>query len=79
MKLYRAALNGDWAVAKEIYDKYEDEIGVELTAHGNTALHVAAQANRIDFLKKLLKMMNAKDLAKTNKIGCTVFFYAAAS
>ena len=77
--MYRAALNGDWAVAKDIYDKYEGEIRVELTAHGNTALHVAAQANRIDFLKKLLKRMSAEDLAKKNKIGCTALFYAAGS
>ncbi|KAK9181463.1 hypothetical protein WN944_024600 [Citrus x changshan-huyou] len=81
LKLYRAALNGDWAVAKEIYDKYEDEIGVEITSHGNTALHVAAQANRTDFVKELVKMkkMKAEDLAKRNQIGCTALFYAAAS
>ncbi|KAL9411955.1 hypothetical protein AB3S75_045539 [Citrus x aurantiifolia] len=79
LKLYRAALNGDWAVAKEIYDEDDREIGVEITNHGNTALHVAAEANRIDFVKKLLKSMSAEDLAKQNKIGCTALFYAAAS
>ncbi|KAH9678656.1 ANK REP REGION domain-containing protein [Citrus sinensis] len=79
LKLYRAALNGDWAVAKDIYDKYKVEIGQEITNLGNTALHVAAQANCIDFVKELLKMMSTEDLAKKNKIGCTAFFYAAAS
>ncbi|KAH9647950.1 hypothetical protein KPL70_025390 [Citrus sinensis] len=63
----------------DIYDKYEDEIGQEITNLGNTALHVAAQANCIDFVKELLKMMSTEDLAKKNKIGCTAFFYAAGS
>ncbi|KAH9647948.1 hypothetical protein KPL70_025390 [Citrus sinensis] len=56
-----------------------DEIGQEITNLGNTALHVAAQANCIDFVKELLKMMSTEDLAKKNKIGCTAFFYAAGS
>ena len=66
-------------MAKDIYDKYKVEIGQEITNLGNTALHVAAQANCIDFVKELLKMMSTEDLAKKNKIGCTAFFYAAAS
>lgn len=66
-------------MAKDIYEKNEGEIGDEITRLGDTALHVAAQANCIDFVKELLKMMSTDDLAKKNKIGCTAFFYAAAS
>ncbi|KAK9181460.1 hypothetical protein WN944_024597 [Citrus x changshan-huyou] len=79
LKLYRAALNGDWAVAKDIYDKDEGEIRVGITKHGDTALHVAAQANRIDFVKELVKMMKTEDIAKPNKLKCTALFYAAGS
>ncbi|KAL9411948.1 hypothetical protein AB3S75_045534 [Citrus x aurantiifolia] len=79
LKLYRAALNGDWARAKVIYDEHKDEIGDVITRLGDTALHVAAAANRIDFVKKLVKKMKVKDLAKRNRIGCTALFYAAAS
>ncbi|KDO39163.1 hypothetical protein CISIN_1g037504mg [Citrus sinensis] len=81
LKLYRVALNGDWARAKVIYDEHKDEIGDVITRLGDTALHVAAAANRIDFVKKLVKKMKAEnlDLAKRNRIGCTALFYAAAS
>ena len=79
LKLYRAALKGDWAKAKVIYDEHKDAIGDVITRLGDTALHIAAAANRIDFAKKLVKRMEAEDLAKTNRVGCTALFYAAAS
>ncbi|KAK9226932.1 hypothetical protein WN943_011980 [Citrus x changshan-huyou] len=80
LKLYRAALNGDWAVAKGIYDVYEGDILEAITAAGDTALHVAAVAKRIGFAKELVKIMKPENLAKQNeKKKCTALVFAAAS
>ncbi|KAH9747295.1 PGG domain-containing protein [Citrus sinensis] len=79
LQTYRAALNGDWAVAKSIYDVYEGEIGIAIAKRGDTALRIAAAGKYIEFLKELVKIMEAEDLAKPNKHGGTALFYAAAS
>lgn len=79
LKLHRAAIKGDWAVAKGIYDEHKDEIGVTITSRGDTALHIAAVANHIDFVKELVKIMRAEHLAQKNKAGCTALSYAAAA
>lgn len=75
LQTYRAALNGDWAVAKSIYDVYEGEIGIAIAKRGDTALRIAAAGKHIEFVK----IMEAEDLAKPNKHGGTALFYAAAS
>lgn len=79
MQTYRAALNGDWAVAKSIYDVYEGEIGIAITKRGDTALHIAAAGKHIEFEKELVKIMKAGDLARPNNYGGADLFYAAAS
>lgn len=80
LKLYRAALNGDWAVAKGIYDVYEGDILEGITEAGDTALHVAALAKHIGFAKELVKIIKPENLAKKNeKKKCTALFFAAAS
>ncbi|KAJ4702471.1 Ankyrin repeat family protein [Melia azedarach] len=79
LKLYRAALNGDWEVAGRIYDDSGENIGVRLAKNGDTALHIAAAAKRIDFVKKLVAKMSKDDLAKRNEVGSTALFFAAAS
>ncbi|KAJ4702447.1 Ankyrin repeat family protein [Melia azedarach] len=79
LKLYRAALNGDWEVAKRVYDDCEEDIGVEISEKGGTALHIAAAAKHIDFVKELVKRMNENDLSKQNSVGSTALFFAAAS
>ncbi|KDO77340.1 hypothetical protein CISIN_1g043183mg, partial [Citrus sinensis] len=71
LQTYRAALNGDWAVAKSIYDVYEGEIGIAIAKRGDTALRIAAAGKYIEFLKELVKIMEAEDLAKPNKHGGT--------
>ncbi|KAJ4702506.1 Ankyrin repeat family protein [Melia azedarach] len=80
LKLYRAALNGDWEAAKRIQDDCEENIGVlEISEIGETALHIAAEAKHIDFVKELVKIMNENDLEKKNKNEETALFNAAAS
>ncbi|KAH9795621.1 PGG domain-containing protein [Citrus sinensis] len=79
LQTYRAALNGDWAVAKSIYDVYEGEIGIAIAKRGDTALRIAAAGKYIEFVKELVKIMEAEDLAKPNKHGGTALSYAAAS
>ncbi|KAJ4702508.1 Ankyrin repeat family protein [Melia azedarach] len=80
LKLYRAAINGDWEAAKRINDDCEENIGIlEISSKGDTALHIATAAKRIDFVKKLVKIMNENDLAKQNGFGMTAVYFAAAS
>ncbi|KAJ4702427.1 Ankyrin repeat family protein [Melia azedarach] len=79
LKLYRAALNGDWKAAKSIYDEHKDDIQVGLSKRGDTALHIAATATRIDFVKELVKIMNEDDLKRQNDAGSTALALAAVS
>lgn len=79
LQTYRAALNGDRAVAKSIYDVYEGEIGIAIAKRGDTALRIAAAGKYIEFVKELVKIMEAEDLARLNKYGGTALSYAAAS
>ncbi|KAJ4702411.1 Ankyrin repeat family protein [Melia azedarach] len=79
LTLYRAALNGDWAEAKSVYDDCKESIGVEISGKGHTALHIAVGAKRIDFVKELVKIMNENDLKKPNNDGSTALHFAAAS
>lgn len=67
-------------MAKGIYDVYEGEFREAITRGGETALHVAAVAERVGFAKELLKIMDPGDLAKENKTtNSTALFFAAAS
>ncbi|KAJ4702415.1 Ankyrin repeat family protein [Melia azedarach] len=79
LRLYRAALNGDWAEAKSIYHDCKESIGVEISGKGHTALHIAVGAKRIGFVKELVKIMNENDLEKRNNDGSTALHFAAAS
>ncbi|KAL5842801.1 hypothetical protein ACOSQ3_013404 [Xanthoceras sorbifolium] len=81
LKLYRAAVNGDWEIAKSIFEKYPGDILAKISKVDDTPLHMAAAANRTRFVKELVihKHMKKDDLATTNKEGKTAFCHAAAS
>ncbi|KAJ4702498.1 Ankyrin repeat family protein [Melia azedarach] len=78
LKLYRAALNGNWEEARRIQGNCEENIGVlKISDIGETALHIAAEAKQIGFVKALVKTMDEDDLKKKNNHGDTALHYAA--
>ncbi|KAJ0082595.1 hypothetical protein Patl1_12329 [Pistacia atlantica] len=79
LKLYQAALSGDWSMAEDIYKKHKNDIRARISKEGDTALHIAAAAEQTDFLKKLVDNINKEDLATTNNAGNTAFCLAAVS
>ncbi|KAJ0017553.1 hypothetical protein Pint_12306 [Pistacia integerrima] len=79
LKLYQAALRGDWSMAEGIYKKHKNDIRVRISKEGDTALHIAAAAEQTDFLKKLVDNINKEDLATINNAGNTAFCLAAVS
>ncbi|XP_044497018.1 ankyrin repeat-containing protein NPR4-like isoform X2 [Mangifera indica] len=79
LKLYRAALSGDWSIAEGIYKEHKNDLTARISKEGDTALHIAAAAEQTDFLKKQVENINKEDLATTNKAGNTAFCLAAVS
>ncbi|XP_031247663.1 ankyrin repeat-containing protein NPR4-like [Pistacia vera] len=79
LKLYQAALSGDWSMAEGIYKKHKNDIRARISKEGDTALHIAAAAEQTDFLKNLVDNINKEDLATTNNAGNTAFCLAAVS
>ncbi|KAH7534688.1 hypothetical protein JRO89_XSUnG0002800 [Xanthoceras sorbifolium] len=79
--LYVAALKDDWGKAEDIYKNYPGDVVARLSDVGNTALHVAAAAGHINFVKQLVmgNYMKENDLEKKNKEGDTAFTLAAMS
>lgn len=77
-KLYRAALDDDWQTAETIFESHEDYVKASLSKLGETALHVAASAGRIDFVKNLLGY-SPQVLKLTDYFGQTALSLAAAS
>ncbi|KAI9178582.1 hypothetical protein LWI28_028187 [Acer negundo] len=81
LKLYGAAVKGDWGTAKSIFDKYPEDIQARISKAEDTALHIAAAANRTLFVKELVNSihMNVDYLATENKEKNTAFCLAAAA
>ncbi|XP_021750389.1 ankyrin repeat-containing protein ITN1-like [Chenopodium quinoa] len=79
--LYQAALDGDWEKAEMIFKVDNKWMTAKITKHGDTALHIAAAAMHLDFVKKLARRMhdNNVDLTSTNIHNNTAFCNAAAS
>ncbi|ONI01278.1 hypothetical protein PRUPE_6G131400 [Prunus persica] len=64
--LHKAALRGDWKTAKSI-------------SGWETALHIAAGARHVHFVKELVQMMDAEDLALQDNKKNTALSFAAAT
>ncbi|KAF5472656.1 hypothetical protein F2P56_009355 [Juglans regia] len=77
--LYQAALKGDWHAVEAILEKYLDAIRNPITKANDTALHIAALAERASFVRELVKRMNPADLELTNKQENMAICFAAAS
>ena len=80
-ELYIYALKDNWDRAQSIFDKFTGMMRIRLTANGDTALHIAAEANSTTFVQGLVSPghMSTKDLEIKNSDGNTAFCIAAIS
>ncbi|KAL2926548.1 Ankyrin repeat-containing protein ITN1 [Bienertia sinuspersici] len=79
VRLYRAAMKGDWSIISLIMHQSPSWICAKITKGGETVLHIAAAAKHVEVVKKLVKIMCFDSLALTNKIGNTALCFAAVS
>lgn len=77
--LLLAALKGDWDFAREFFILNPQALCARITRNQETALHVAAGARHIIFVRELADLMTPDDLAVRNKVGNTALCFAAAS
>ncbi|XP_021861320.2 uncharacterized protein [Spinacia oleracea] len=79
VRLYQAALDGDWEKASRIFEKDRSWITAPITKHEDTVLHIAAASKHPHFVTKLLGLMIEEDLEITNTNRNTAFCFAASS
>ncbi|KAM0010900.1 putative ankyrin repeat-containing domain, PGG domain, leucine-rich repeat domain superfamily [Helianthus debilis subsp. tardiflorus] len=83
VRLYEAAIKGDWRAAKPILDKRPDVIRFAITENYETLLHVAASAESTkaveEFVTNLVNLMDKKDLELQNTNCSTALSLAAAA
>lgn len=79
VKLYQAAMNGDWSTVNVINIQSPSWICAKISNGGETALHIAAAAKHIELVQKLVGIMSAESLALTNNVGNTALCFAAVS
>ncbi|WCJ27069.1 Ankyrin repeat family protein [Euphorbia peplus] len=79
LKLYKAAINGDMSEAMAILINHSEEITAttRLNQLGETALHIATAADRVELVQYLVGAMSSENLAVVNNRGDTALFYAA--
>ncbi|PRQ54683.1 putative ankyrin repeat-containing domain-containing protein [Rosa chinensis] len=86
-RLYKAAVKGDWIMAKQIINEDETNsiLGLNITYGKYTTLHVAAGAPHVHFVNQLLEMMATRPeyrkylLRLKDGRGNTAFCLAAAA
>ncbi|XP_057994999.1 ankyrin repeat-containing protein At5g02620-like, partial [Hevea brasiliensis] len=54
LKLYKAAMSGDWETAEGILDKYPEEVKTRMNTEGQTALHIGTAASHTHFVEQLI-------------------------
>ncbi|XP_031123726.1 protein ACCELERATED CELL DEATH 6-like [Ipomoea triloba] len=74
--LHGAAKEGDWETAELILKRNLDYARQKITKAGETLLHVAVAAKRIEFVQKLVEMLDPIDLELRNDSKRTAFVYA---
>lgn len=79
VKLYLAALKGDWETAKGFLESHPQAVRAKITRGSETALQIAAGARHPRFVEEIVKLMTPDDLALQNKVGNTALCFAAAS
>ncbi|XP_059434765.1 ankyrin repeat-containing protein At5g02620-like [Corylus avellana] len=79
VRLYQAALKGDWEDAEALFEKYSDVFRRPITEENQTVLHIAVAAERPAFVKELVKRMSSDEMALPSKNGNTALCFAAVS
>ncbi|XP_041027338.1 uncharacterized protein LOC121267517 [Juglans microcarpa x Juglans regia] len=79
VRLYKAALKGDWPAAKDVLDTYPDAVTYSITRRKDKVLHIAAATEHTGFVKELVERMNPNELALKNLHENTAICFAAAS
>ncbi|KAA8517788.1 hypothetical protein F0562_015251 [Nyssa sinensis] len=77
LPLYKAALQGDWKAANDIFNQDPSKRTARITVFLKTALHVAAGAGHAQFVKHLVEIMPAEALEMEDDKGHTALFFAA--
>ncbi|KAA8541202.1 hypothetical protein F0562_025191 [Nyssa sinensis] len=77
--LHTAALKGGWKAAEHVIKADHTLVKAHITQGKETALHVAAAAEHVFFVAKLVEKMNENDLELQNKMGNTALCFAAAT
>ncbi|KAJ9162454.1 hypothetical protein P3X46_022226 [Hevea brasiliensis] len=75
--LYMAVENDDWTTVKWLLSLNPNDVRAKITMIGQTALHVAVSAGRLEIVKELVKLMSKEDLELKNNFGNTAFALAA--
>ncbi|KAK6126729.1 hypothetical protein DH2020_039528 [Rehmannia glutinosa] len=79
LPLHRAALQGNWEAAKQIFDDDPNAMIASINPYKATTLHAAiATGKAIHFVENLVTAMPLESLAATNYIGETALSVAAA-
>ncbi|CAL8162033.1 unnamed protein product [Prunus armeniaca] len=79
VSLHKAALRGDWTTAKSILSEDEKLLTASITKGWETALHIASGARHVHFVKELVQIMDAEDLALQDNNKNTALSFAAAA
>ncbi|XP_031371762.1 uncharacterized protein LOC116187248 [Punica granatum] len=76
--LRKAALTGDWEAAESIFNRDPNALMARITSWGETALHVAADVGRAEFIEKLVALMRPEALEIQDSVNKrTALHYAA--
>lgn len=71
-------MKGEWEAAKNIFNNDHDALTQRITLRGETALHVAIDFGRFNFVKELVELMPLDSLGiREYQLGFTALHYAA--
>ncbi|KAI3861956.1 hypothetical protein MKW98_018239 [Papaver atlanticum] len=77
-QLYEAAKDGNWGWAEQFFKDRPDMTTAEITSESETALHIAADHTKWEFVENLVQLMPSEALAlKDSKYGFTALHTAA--
>ncbi|XP_022848502.1 alpha-latroinsectotoxin-Lt1a-like [Olea europaea var. sylvestris] len=75
--LYKAIKEGNWHATDEFFQRNELPFNARVSAHKETALHIATLSGQTEIAEKLVKSMEPQDLELTNGYGATALSLAA--
>ncbi|KAK7329324.1 hypothetical protein VNO77_23482 [Canavalia gladiata] len=76
--IYNLAIRGEWKEARAMLDEDRRLFNAAISQGWATLLHVAAEANHLQFVEELVKLLNEEELETQDYKGNTAFCFAAA-